>query len=66
MPTLRSRAMTWVTSRSPIDTVPAEGRTSPAMMRSIVDLPQPLGPRIAAMLPPVMEKLTSETAAAPA
>src|SRR3954451_12989092 len=45
MATSRSFASTSVTSRSPISMVPSVGSSSPAIMRSAVDLPQPDGPR---------------------
>ena len=40
----RSTASTWLTSRPSIQTSPSETSSSPAIMRSIVDLPQPEGP----------------------
>src|SRR5690242_21839306 len=40
----RSRGCRWVTSRSPIVIVPDVTVSSPASMRSDVDLPQPDGP----------------------
>src|SRR5713101_1312130 len=44
MATSRSLASTSLTTRSPIVIVPAVGSSSPAIMRSAVDLPQPDGP----------------------
>ena len=44
MPSPRSPASVWVTTRSPITTSPAVGSTSPEIMLSVVVLPQPDGP----------------------
>jgi hypothetical protein len=46
MATLRSDAVASVTSAPLSRTRPSVGRSSPAMIRSVVDLPQPDGPRI--------------------
>ncbi len=51
-----------VTSRSPTRTSPASGRSSPAIMRSVVVLPQPLGPSRVSIEPLSTSKLTSSTA----
>src|SRR5687768_13820041 len=45
MPTLRWFGARWVTSVPSIATVPAVGRSKPAIMRNVVVLPQPDGPR---------------------
>src|SRR5512134_3265290 len=44
MATSRSFGCTSLTTRSPIESCPSEGSSSPAIMRSAVDLPQPDGP----------------------
>ena len=51
-----------VTSVPPIRTVPPETSSSPAMSRSVVDLPQPEGPSRTSILPAAASKLTSSTA----
>src|SRR5688572_22613169 len=45
MPTLRWFGAWWVTSFPSMATVPAVGRSKPAIMRNVVVLPQPDGPR---------------------
>ena len=40
----RSRGGMWFTTRSPMVSMPSEISSSPAIMRSAVDLPQPDGP----------------------
>ncbi|MNT39854.1 hypothetical protein D3C72_1761340 [compost metagenome] len=54
-----------VTSRSPMWMVPEVGESSPAIMRSVVDLPQPDGPSRTVKLPAGTVKLTPWIAAAP-
>ena len=44
MPSPRSPASVWVTTRSPITMSPPVGSTSPEIMLSVVVLPQPDGP----------------------
>ena len=60
----RSICSAEVTTRSPTRT-PASGRSSPAIMRSVVVLPQPLGPSSVSIDPLSTSKLTSSTAATP-
>ncbi|MCY1372914.1 hypothetical protein D9M69_601530 [compost metagenome] len=55
----------WVTSRSPIWMLPEVGVSSPAIMRKVVDFPQPDGPSRTVKLPAGTEKLTPWIAAAP-
>ena len=55
----------WVTSRSPMRMVPDVGVSSPAIMRSVVVLPQPDGPSSTVKLPAGTVKLTPWIAAAP-
>ena len=50
------------TTRPPIETVPAVMVSSPAIIRSSVDLPQPDGPTSARNSPSDMAKDTSSTA----
>ena len=45
MPMLRSSIGTWVMSRSRTNTCPSAGSMKPVMVRSVVVLPQPDGPR---------------------
>ncbi len=51
-----------VTSSPPIRILPLEACSSPAMSRSVVDLPHPEGPRRTSILPVGASKLTSSTA----
>src|SRR5258707_10062520 len=44
MATSRSRGGRWLTTRSPILISPLEMSSRPAIMRKVVDLPQPEGP----------------------
>src|SRR5690606_20787449 len=53
-----------VTSRSPIRMRPDVGVSSPAIMRRVVDLPQPDGPSSTVKLPAGAVKLTPRMAAA--
>ena len=55
-----------VSTRSPATvTVPAVGRSRPAMRLSSVDLPLPEGPMIAMASPAAISRLTSSTAGWP-
>src|SRR3954471_15959933 len=71
MPMLRARGGTCTprsgaaTSSPPIETVPALGRSRPAMQRKVVVLPQPEGPSSTTISPAAMRKLTSSTAGRP-
>ncbi|MCY1552032.1 hypothetical protein D9M68_884060 [compost metagenome] len=51
MLTLRSLGPSEVTSRPSIRIWPPEGDSSPAIMRSVVVLPQPEGPRMVVSVP---------------
>ena len=62
MLTLRSAGPSRVTSRPPIQMLPALGASSPAIMRRVVVLPQPLGPSSVVSVPGAISKLTSRTA----
>ena len=62
MLTLRSAGPSRVTSRPPIQMLPALGASSPAIMRKVVVLPQPLGPSSVVSVPGAISKLTSRTA----
>ena len=62
MATPRAAPVSPATSRPPISIVPAVGSSSPAIMRSMVDLPQPEGPRRTVRSPCSTEKETSATA----
>ena len=53
---------TLLTSRPASDTMPAVGRSKPAITRSVVVFPLPLGPRIEKNSLSPTEKLTSSTA----
>ena len=61
----RSFGGTSLTTLSPIVTVPALISSSPAIMRSAVDLPQPDGPTRTMNSPSVMSRLNSSTALTP-
>jgi hypothetical protein len=63
MLTLRSDGPSAVTSRSPIRMRPDVGDSSPAIMRSVVVLPQPDGPRMVVSVPTGTSKLMPRTAA---
>jgi hypothetical protein len=52
MLTLRSAGPSVVTSRPPMRIEPEVGDSSPAIMRSVVVLPQPDGPRMVVSVPP--------------
>ena len=58
----RSGGATVVTSRSPIRTVPDVTFSSPAIIRSSVDLPQPEGPTSTTNSPAATVSETSSTA----
>src|SRR5262245_50469258 len=62
----RSFAATSLTTRSSMASVPEVIGSSPAIMRSVVDLPQPDGPSSTMNSPSATVKLTSSTAAAAA
>src|SRR6266496_802232 len=53
-----------LTTREPSHTSPASGSSSPAIMRSVVVLPHPLGPSNTSSSPSSTSKLTSSTAGA--
>src|SRR5918993_4461250 len=59
----RSLGCRWVTSRPPIEMVPAVTSSSPAIMRSRVDLPHPDGPTSTSSSPSATSRSTSSTAA---
>src|SRR4051795_6921878 len=61
----RSRARRKVTSSPPRLIVPDVGNSSPAIMRSVVVLPQPDGPSRQKNSPSAMVKLVPRTAAKP-
>ena len=61
----RSRGDRFVTSRSPMRTVPAVISSSPAIMRSSVDLPQPDGPTRTRNSPLATDSVTESTARTP-
>src|ERR1043165_1653686 len=71
MPMLRRRGGTCTprsgaaTSSPPIEIVPPVGCSRPAMQRSVVVLPQPVGPSSTTISPATMRKLTSSTAGRP-
>jgi hypothetical protein len=57
------RARSLPAGASPIVKVPALGSIAPDSTFSVVDLPQPLGPSRASMVPAATSKLTSCTIA---
>src|ERR1700712_85224 len=62
----RSDGGAWLMSRSPIQTSPSDRVSSPAIMRSRVDLPHPEGPTNTTHSPSRMSRSTScRTASAP-
>ena len=61
----RSRGERWVTSRSPISIRPSVTSSSPAIIRSSVDLPQPDGPTRTRNSPLSIVRSTSSTARTP-
>src|SRR3982750_4010232 len=65
MATSRSAGCRFVTSRPPITISPAVAVSRPAIMRSTVVLPQPLGPRRTRNSPSTISSETSSTATAP-
>ena len=62
MDTRRSAGGRCVTSTPPMAMRPAVAASSPAMSRSVVDLPQPDGPSSTSIRPAAASKLTSSTA----
>ena len=62
MATSRSLGSNWLTQRSPIHTSPALGSSSPATMRMVVVLPQPLGPSNTRNSPSAMSSDMGSTA----
>ena len=66
MPTLRSSIGTCVTS-SPLNSTrpPGSGLSSPAMMRRVVVLPQPEGPRKTTVSPSSISRLSGDRARVP-
>ena len=62
MLTLRSPGPSVVTSRPPMKIWPEVGDSSPAIMRSVVVLPQPEGPRMVVSVPCGTVKLIPLTA----
>src|SRR4030081_3163264 len=62
MATSRSLGGRALTTRSPIAMVPPLTSSSPAIIRSVVDLPQPDGPTSTANAPSGIVRLTSRTA----
>ena len=63
METSRSAAGMRVTSLPPIKIVPSVGSSRPAIMRSVVVLPQPEGPSSVTSVPAAIENEISLTAA---
>ena len=55
----------WVTSSSPIAIRPVSGSTKPAIIRSVVVLPQPDGPSSTTNSPCAIVRLTSSTTRTP-
>lgn len=51
MPTLRANASCLVTSLSPKKIFPEVGANKPEIIISVVDFPQPLGPKIETKVP---------------
>ena len=62
MATSRSRGGRWFTILPPIRMSPLEMSSSPAIMRSVVDLPQPDGPTSATNSLSAISRSTSFTA----
>src|SRR5262245_33808764 len=62
MDTRRSAGGRCVTSTPPMTIRPLVATSSPAISRSVVDLPQPDGPRSTSICPAAASKLTSSTA----
>ena len=65
MPMLRRSGGRWVTSSPPRVMVPEVGATKPAIMRSVVDLPHPDGPKSEKNSPSRTWRSMPDTAAAP-
>jgi len=61
----RSLGATSLTTRSPIHSLPALISSSPATIRSSVDLPQPEGPTNTISSPSAISKLAPATATCP-
>src|SRR5918997_2508088 len=61
----RSRGAFWLTTSPPIRSSPSEMSSSPAIMFSAVDLPQPEGPTRIMNSPSAMFRLRSLTASKP-
>ena len=61
----RSLAGTSFTTRPSMESVPPEMVSSPAIMRSVVDLPQPEGPSSTMNSPSSMVRSTSSTTTGP-
>src|SRR6266481_9798167 len=61
----RSLGVIWLTTLPPIRSSPEVMSSSPAIMLSVVDLPQPDGPTRITNSPSAMSRLTSSTASAP-
>ena len=61
----RSAGSTWLTLRPPMEMVPAVMVSSPAIIRSKVDLPQPEGPSSTVKEPSGMASDTPFTASTP-
>ena len=61
MLTSRSDAGTSVTSRPAMTIRPLVGASSPAIIRSVVVLPQPLGPSSVVSVPRATRRLTAAT-----
>src|SRR5450830_608744 len=61
----RSRGAMWLTTFSPMETVPEVIVSSPASMRSAVVLPQPEGPTSMTNSPSATTRLMSDTACVP-
>ena len=62
MEILRWAGVRWVTSVPPMVIVPPSSCSSPAISRSVVDLPQPDGPSSTSSEPSSAVRLTSSTA----
>src|SRR6476469_6020880 len=65
MPMSRSRGDFWLATSPPMRSSPSEMSSSPAIMLSVVDLPQPDGPTRITNSPSAIVRLTSSTARAP-
>jgi len=65
IPVDRSYGGASVTSTPPIETVPAVGRSKPAIVRRVVVFPQPEGPTSVTNSPRSISRSTSSTASTP-